>query len=103
MTITQEIHVDDVGTILVGVFRNASGVVDVSGALTKTIYLYRPGGSVLTKEAVLTTDGTDGSIQYTVAEGDLDIAGVWKIQGFVSLPSGSWHSQIETFRVYPNL
>jgi len=104
MTTRQEIHLGDIGTVITGVFRNAAGPVDVSGALAKQIILSKPGGTErLVKTAEFTTDGTDGSVQYTAVEGDLDTVGVWKIQGFVRTPSGEWWSQIQTFRVYPNL
>jgi len=38
----------------------------------------------------------------TTAE-NVDMTGKWKIQAKVTLPTGTWSSNIEAFKVYPNL
>jgi len=50
-----------------------------------------------------TGDGTDGLIEYLTPSGFLDVPGLWRVQGLVSLPPGAWASQIRTFRVFENL
>ena len=55
------------------------------------------------KTAVLTNTGVDGKMQYTTVADDLDIEGKWKIQGKVVLPTGTWRSDISSFKVYANL
>ncbi len=43
-------------------------------------------------------------MRYTTTNVDeLDETGNWKIQGFVTMPSGSWSSDIDKFKVYENL
>ena len=49
------------------------------------------------------TDGTDGVMQYTSVDGDLDTSGKWRIQAILTTPLGQWKSEIETFWVSENL
>ena len=64
-----------------------------------------PGSTptVLTKTASFYTDGSDGIIQYTTINGDLDTAGEWGVQAYIVSASGTWHSDIIPMRVYPNV
>ena len=102
---SSEIHVGDIGTAFVATVMDGTSVVDVSSATVKQIYMQKPDGAstVLTKDCLFYTDGTDGKIIYTTVAGDLDTAGVWRMQAFVTLTSGSWHSDIISVRVHPNL
>lgn len=90
-----QVHVGDVGTVLVVVVTDQDGaVVNISGASALTIYLTKPRvGSaapvVLTKTASLDTDGTDGAMKYTTVSGDLSVKGEWKISGYVA-GAGGW-------------
>lgn len=100
-------HVGDVGTELVVVIVDQDlAIVDVSAATELTIFLKRPGshGVVLTKTAVLDTDGTDGKIRYNTVAGDFSVSGLYKIQGKVTLPTGGpfWSADSE-FLVKGNL
>jgi hypothetical protein len=102
------IHVGDIGTELVVVIVDENGAaVDVSNVSnTLTIYLKKPGaaGAVLTKSASLDTTGTNGKIKWVTIAGDLDIDGLWTIQGYVQMVGGQkWCSDEGTFRVKPNL
>ncbi len=109
MTIKEEIHVGDIGTSFEITLYDDSAVVDVSGATSKEILFKKPTvdgveGDTVTKTADFTTDGTDGSVKYvTVDANDLDVAGTWKIQAKVTLPGGTWSSNIDSFKVYANL
>lgn len=98
-----EIRVDDIGTIIELVIEDAGVVVDISLATTKQIIFYPPSGPFVTKTAEFSTNGTDGKIRYALVEGDLDEGGVWKVQGRVTLPTGTWRTNIDSFRVYTNL
>ena len=61
------------------------GARDISSQTALKIFADPPVGSVKTFTAALTTDGTDGKMQYiTAATGDLDESGVWKIQGNIT-------------------
>lgn len=99
-----EVHVADVGTIFEATIRDQDGtVVDISAATTKQLLLRKPDGTLLTKVASLTTTGTDGKMQYTTVANDLDQPGLWRIQGYVVVGAGSWHTDIYDARVHPNV
>ena len=98
-----EIHKNDIGTILRVTIYDGSTIVDISTATTKTIYLRKPNGVILTKTAVFYTDGSDGIIQYIVQSTDLDQDGTWGIQAYIVLSDGSWRTDMSTFIVYRNI
>lgn len=104
-----EIHVADIGTVFRITLLDDVAIVDVSTATTMQIIFTKPATAtipfeVVVKDAVHSTDGTDGIIQYVSILDDLDTAGDWKIQAFVTMPSGSEHSSdIGAFTVYANL
>lgn len=100
---SQEIHVGDVGTILEVTVTDSGVAVNLSSATTKEIFLSKPNGVVITKTAAFVSNGSDGKLQYTTIIGDLDQHGIWKLQVKVALPTGTWQSDIQEFRVYPNL
>ena len=100
---TQEIHVGDIGTSFELQLKDGATIIDVSGATSAVIVFYKPNKSVVAKNASLVTDGTDGKIAYVTQSGDLDTSGTWKLQAEITLPSGSWHSDIHSFTVAANL
>ena len=99
----QEIHVGDIGTAFEVTLEDCGSVVDLTGASSIQYIFATPSGATLTKVGNLLTDGTDGIVVYNTIADDLDEAGTWKIQVKVVLPTGTWSSNIEKFRVYPNL
>ena len=99
-----DVHVNDWGTVFVITIKDETGaVVDVSSASTKKIIFTKPNGEVLVKDAFFTNLGTDGKIQYTTEDGDIDVPGMWKIQGMIETAGGLWSSDITEFEVEPNL
>ena len=98
-----EIHLDDVGTRFEVTIKDDGVVVDISAASVKEIIFKRQNGSLLTKSASFTTDGTDGRIDYTTVSGDLTQVGIWNIQAKITLGSGTWRSEVEEFEVFDNL
>jgi hypothetical protein len=106
---TREIHVGDIGTLIEVTLYDCNVVVDLTGATVTEMIFVKPSGIKITKDATFKTDGTDGILQYVVEEPEeneapfFDEYGTWKIQGFVTLPAGSWSSDIAKFKVYANL
>jgi hypothetical protein len=101
-----EIHIGDIGTILECTLKDGDSIVDVSEAVAaeaKTIYLLKPDNTLIVCEAEFKTDGVDGIIRYVTVANDLDQLGKWKIQARVNLSSGTWSSDINTFKVHDNL
>ncbi len=82
--------------------------INVSGATTKQIVITEPDGTQTTHVASFVTDGTDGKIKYTLAQGDLGdedevaLAGDWHVQGRVLLPGVGWRTGKGFFTVKDN-
>lgn len=100
---SSQVHINDIGTRLIMTLLDEGSVVDISGASDIDVVLRKPDTSTSTKTGVFYTDGTDGKIKYTSISGDFDQAGTYKIQGIVTLPSGTYHTSISDFKVYCNL
>jgi hypothetical protein len=98
-----EIHVNDIGTRFLATIKDDGVVVDVSNASVINMIFKKPDDQVVYKSASLLTDGVDGKIYYDTVAGDLDEAGQYKLQGRVSLPSGTYFTDIYTFQVHCNL
>lgn len=98
-----QIHEGDIGTKLLITVTDDGQVVDISSAISLSIFIKKPNGTILTRVGVLETDGTDGKMYYITVAGDLDKAGSYKIQGQVILPSGSYYTSTATFKVHCNL
>lgn len=105
LTTPEEIHVGDIGAVFLITIKDSqtNTSIDVSGATTKQIIFQKPDGTLLTKDAEFTDNGSDGQIQYQTVSGDLDVKGDWKIQAYIVIPSGSWRTNINNFRVYENI
>jgi len=98
------IHVDDIGTAFRATVLDESGeIVDLSSAVTTTFIFGKPDGSTISRSASLTTDGTDGKLEYRTVSGDLDSHGSWTMQVFLDFGTTSWYSTISKFKVYKNL
>lgn len=100
---SNEIHVDDVGSKLLITVYDDDVIVDLSDAVVLNIFIKKPDGVLLTKNAVLETDGTDGQMYYLTQSGDLDMAGNYKIQGKVVVTGGTYYTSTGTFKVHCNL
>ena len=97
-----EIHKNDLATIQRTLY-DGDSVVDISSATVKQIKLRAPSGTVLTKDASFTTDGTDGKLEYTCIVSDLDEVGTWQSQVYLEMSGWTGHSDIQRFQVYDNL
>lgn len=78
-------------------------VVDISDATLLQITLKNPtqAGTVSTKTAVLSSDGSDGKMRYVTVDGDLIYLGIWEAQGYVEFNSGAqtYPTSIYKFKV----
>lgn len=103
-TCKEEVHVGDIGTALrITLTEDCTTILNLTGSSSITMYLLKPDASVLTVTASTVGSPVDGIVEYLTQAGDLDQAGTWKIQVQVQFPSGTWKSNIEKFKVYPNL
>ncbi len=95
------VHLLDKGTEFIGDLGT-----DVSAAIdpdTKWMIFKKPDGTLVTKDAVFVTDGTDFLIKYVAEAGFLDVLDGWQSQAHVILPNGEWKSDWDSFNVWPNL
>jgi hypothetical protein len=98
-----EVRVGDIGTVFEITLMDGASVVNISTATVKEIIFVKPRGTKLTKTAAFSTTGADGKIKYAALSGDLDTEGVWQIQAHITMPTGDWRSDIQTFEVFANL
>lgn len=104
MTCESQIHVGNKNVDFIITITEDCLPIDISAATVKLIYFTKPDRSVIVKTALFVTDGTDGQIHYSTVDGDLDQPGLWKIQAYIELGSGSAYSSIiKTFKVFCNL
>lgn len=98
-----EIHKNDVGTIFTITVYDGSSVADISTATDKRIIFRKPDGSALTVSGSFYSNGSDGKLTYTFGSGELAVDGRWRMQAYLTFPSGNWYSDITVFRVHDNL
>ena len=87
----------DTGTVVRRELIDEDGVtVDISGAgsADRRFYFISPTGTVKDVEATYTIDGTDGQLQYTIATGDIDEVGPWRLQ--VRIKTGAFDQSTQT-------
>lgn len=78
--------------------------VDISTATLMNIKFRKPGSSTtVVQVASFFTDGTDGYMKYAVQAGDIDQVGLWRLQGYVEMPTWKGHTRIGEFEVEENL
>lgn len=98
-----QIHVGDIGTKLIMTVKDDGVVVDISTASDLDVFIKKPDSVAYEKSGLLYTDGTDGKMYYTSISDDFNAAGNYKLQGRVFMPSGTYYTSIEDFKVYCNL
>jgi hypothetical protein len=98
-----EIHVNDIGTRFLATIKDCDTIVNVSGAPYINFTFKKPDDSLISRSATIYTNGADGKIYYDTVSGDLDQAGLYKLQGQVSLASGTFYTDIYNFTVHCNL
>jgi hypothetical protein len=98
-----EIHVGAVGLIFRRTIKIDGTVEDISAATTKQFIFRKPDGSLLSVDAVWTTDGTDAKAEYVTVAGDIDQPGEWRLQARLVMPNFDEKSDVDIFTVKANL
>ena len=99
-----EIHIGDVGTVFEVTVSDNAVIVSLATASTMQIIFVKPDKTKVVNTAALSGDGLDGKMRHiTTLSSELDQKGKWKIQGVVTFPSGTWSTDIGSFKVYENL
>lgn len=87
-----KIYVGDTGTVI-----TLDCGQDISAASARSIEVRRPDGTTTSWAAV--ASGSN-AIAYTTLAGSLDMAGRWKLQARITLPSGVWRGETAVLDVY---
>lgn len=99
-----QIHVGDIGTAFrVTIYDEQNNIVNVSGSSPCQLLFTKPDNTLLTKTATVVDNGISGVILYTSQSGDLDIGGIWRIQGHIGINTSNMYTDVSSFRVYDNL
>lgn len=93
------IQVDDYGWKGKLTLTQDGSAVDLSSYTTKQFIISDPSGNDTTVTAEFTTDGTDGVLEYTVTDGLIDEAGIWKVRARVARADVELTSQPLSFVV----
>ncbi len=100
---TPQIQVGDFGTVFRVTIKEDDVVVDVSAATEITFRFEKPDGSVVEREGEFASTGTDGAVNYTLQDGDIDTSGTWRYQVHVVTPDFALSTDVGKFKASPNL
>jgi len=101
-----EIHKDDIGTRFLMTIKDDGNLVNISGVSGGSVHqinFRKPSDTVINRSATLQDFGISGVMFYDTVAGDLDEAGVYKLQAKVVIPSGTYYTDIYTFKVNSNI
>ena len=101
-----EIHQNDIGTRFLITVKDDGSLVKISGVDGSSIHqvtFKKPSDAVINRNASLKDYGVSGVMFYDTIAGDLDEVGHYKLQAKVVIPSGTYFTDIHTFKVHCNL
>ena len=101
-----EIHQDDVGTRFLITVKDDGSLVNISGVSGGSIpqvSFKKPSDTVVNRSATLQDYGISGVMHYDTVAGDLDEAGLYKLQAKVVVPSGTYYTDVYSFKVHSNI
>ncbi len=96
-------HVGDTGTILQKIVTDNGVVVDISSASIKNLIIVDAAGVCSTLAGTFDTDGTDGTLNFTTTSGTWTKKGIATEQVQLTMPSGSWSSDLFRRRIEEKL
>lgn len=77
--------------------------IDLTSATAQSLTLQRPDGSEVTLTAAVASPATAGKLTASTTSGTFSLAGLYRLQGSVTLPTGVFKTTIAAFRVGANL
>ena len=101
-----EIHQNDIGTRVSITVKDDGNLVNISGVDGGSVHqvsFRKPSDAVINRSATLQDYGISGVMFYDTIAGDLDEAGIYKLQAKVIIPSGTYYTDIYTFKVHSNI
>jgi hypothetical protein len=94
-----EMFTNDSGTVITMSIKSNGDPVNIINASVKKFYIRKPGGTVITVDPEI---DVNGRLAYTITD-EIDTGGIWKVQAYLELPNGKWHSKIKTIKVNNSL
>lgn len=100
-----QIHEYDIGTRFSITVQDCDNPVDISNASYRQLTFRKPSDTLVVKIASILNDGSaaSGYMYYDTIAGDLDEVGMWKMQAKIALPSGTYYTDVYSFKVHCNL
>lgn len=92
---TGKIYVSDWGVV----FSVLTGI-DLTLATAYKLKIIKPDGRNVVWNCTVSSPATAGYLTYTSISGDLDVAGSYKLNSYVTFPSGVFTGETAVFRVY---
>ena len=79
---------------------DTGSAADISGYTTTQQMIFKdPDGNIATKTAAFDSDGSDGIVKYTLADGDIDEEGTWHVCARVTSDTAQLTSEWHEFEV----
>lgn len=101
-----DIHQNDIGTVFRINLVDNGDPVDLTGQTLLEIRFKKPSGTVVVQDADIPSGGeTLGQLEYVTqaaasgATEDLDEVGLWELRAKITLPTGTWTSEKDQFKV----
>lgn len=89
-----------IGLLILYEVQDAAGAArDISTFTTTELVFEKPDGTVVVKDVDFQTDGTDGLLAYTTADGDLTPWGSFKVQAHIANASYDECCDVAIFHV----
>jgi len=100
----KSIHLYDIGVVFKAkVVDEDNNTLNISTLQSGSLTFKRPDDTKFNVSGHLYTDGSDGIIAYTSASNDINMAGLWSLQGQVLFSGQMYYTDISDFRVERNL
>lgn len=96
----RKIFAGDEGTLFRLFVCNCDVPLPLKDNLSLEMIFERPDKTSFLREAVLSSDGLDGGMQYIAVQGDLNQVGQWRVHGRVTLSTGRWYTDIAKFKTH---
>lgn len=81
----------------------SDAVLDISSATTNDFIFKKPDGTTFTRPATKVGGGSTGRLRYALGVGELDQAGVWRLQADLDFNAYTGRTSIVDFNVNGNL
>lgn len=102
---TQYLQQDAIGAVIeLTITEDGEPIDDLASASSKVLVFKKPDGTVVSKTASFSTDGTDAKLRYVTEADFLDQSGDrWQVQAALTIGTFTGRTKPETFTVKPNL